>query len=549
MKHFPPSKTDNERTREFAALVGAVRRVVTDQVGEDGEAAASGGMVDLVARFDRDLRYLEVGPAAFAPDGSPSSACIGKTNRELGLPAEMCERWDAALRRVFETARPEKLILALPDGVTRYLDCRMAPEVDAEGRVRSVLSVSRDVTELKHAYDAEHRARYLHDAFREASLMLAGSLNRDVVFATLLECLRQVVPFDRGTVMLLEEGSQASVRALFDGTAVRSLRAEERTVVDLNEHAALQDLIAEGAPIILADVRCQPDWKLDLESDNCSWMAVALRARGDVVGFFTLAKKETDFFNGERLRVAEMMAAQAAVAVENSILFDQMESSNKRMRSLSRRLVQVQENERRHIARELHDDAGQALVSLRYGLRLLEKEIGQEGEAAKHVAELRLRTDAVMDSLHRLAVDLRPASLDHLGLDAALRQYSLSAGSKYGLAVRFKSRGFGAERLPSGVETALYRVVQEAMTNVVRHARATRVDLLVERRGERVIVMIEDDGVGFDQNRLQRPDHLGLVGLRERAEALDGTLTVESSPGSGTTIVVEVASADPNPDR
>lgn len=549
LKEFPPSKTDNERTREFAALVAAVRRLVTDQAGEDGEAAAARGMVDMVARFDRDLRYLEVGPAAFAADGFPSSACIGKTHRELGLPEVLCEPWNAALRRVFESARPEKLILALPDGATRYLDCRMVPELDAEGKVRSVLSVARDITELKQAYDSEHRARYLHDAFREASLMLAGSLNRDVVFATLLECLRQVVPFDRGTVMLIEEGSQASMRALFDGVSVRSLPADERTSIDLTGHRVLQDLIFEGAPVLLGDVRCDPEWNLDPDSDNCSFMAVGLRARGEVVGFFTLAKKETDFFDHDRLRVAELMAAQAAVAVENSILFEQMESSTKRMRSLSRRLVQVQENERRHIARELHDDAGQALVSLRYGLRLLEKEIGPDGAAAKHVAELRLRTDAVMDSLHRLAVDLRPASLDHLGLDAALRQYALAAGSKYGLAVRFKSRGFFTERLPSAVETALYRVVQEAMTNVVRHARATRVDLLVERRGERVIVMMEDDGVGFDQHRLQRTDHLGLIGLRERAEALDGTLTVESSPGSGTTIVVEVASADPNPDR
>jgi signal transduction histidine kinase len=99
------------------------------------------------------------------------------------------------------------------------------------------------------------------------------------------------------------------------------------------------------------------------------------------------------------------------------------------------------------------------------------------------------------------------------------------------------------------VETALYRVVQEAMTNVVRHARATRVDVLAEQRGDRVMVMIEDDGVGFEPERVQRGDHFGLLGLAERAEALGGTLTVESKPGGGTTVVVEVPSADPHPDR
>ena len=99
------------------------------------------------------------------------------------------------------------------------------------------------------------------------------------------------------------------------------------------------------------------------------------------------------------------------------------------------------------------------------------------------------------------------------------------------------------------METALYRVVQEAMTNVARHAKATRVDILAERRGDRVMVMIEDNGEGFDPLRVQRADHFGLLGMKERAEALSGSLTLESSPGAGTTIVVEVADADPNPDR
>ncbi len=99
------------------------------------------------------------------------------------------------------------------------------------------------------------------------------------------------------------------------------------------------------------------------------------------------------------------------------------------------------------------------------------------------------------------------------------------------------------------VETALYRVVQEAMTNVARHAQATRVDILLERSGDRVKVMVEDDGVGFDPAEVQRGDHFGLLGMRERAEALGGSMNLESALGSGTTVVVEVASADPHPDR
>jgi signal transduction histidine kinase len=246
---------------------------------------------------------------------------------------------------------------------------------------------------------------------------------------------------------------------------------------------------------------------------------------------------------------AALEAALRDATARNAQLTEQLQAARTRLHRLARQLVEVQETERRHIARELHDEAGQALASLRYGLRLLEREIEQGGTATGRVAELMQRTDAVIDSLHRLAADLRPASLDHLGLDAALRQYTRAAASELGLAVRFKARGFGRERLPSVVETALYRVVQEAMTNVARHAHATRIDVLAEHRGERVMVMIEDDGVGFEPERIERGNHFGLLGLAERAEALGGTLTVESSPGAGTTIVVEVASADPYPDR
>jgi signal transduction histidine kinase len=217
------------------------------------------------------------------------------------------------------------------------------------------------------------------------------------------------------------------------------------------------------------------------------------------------------------------------------------------MQTLSRRLVEVQENERRTVARELHDEAAQALVSLRYGLQLLERETGGEGVAAR-VAELKQTTDAVIESLHRLAGALRPASLDLVGLEAALRQHLHTIESKWPLTVRFKARGLNGARLPAAVETALYRVVQEAVTNVVRHAAATRIDVLVERRDGRVVVVVEDDGNGFVPATAGGTERLGLIGMRERAEALGGTLTIESAPGEGTTIAVEVACDDPHPD-
>lgn len=393
------------------------------------------------------------------------------------------------------------------------------------------------------------RVENLPDALREATVALTRSLDRETVLVTLLDRLRGMIPFDRASVMLVET-SRVSVRAVFDGDRVFPLASEEGAQFDPTDHPIVHGILSTGTAVLIPDVHAHPGWSLPTDrSWEASWLGVPLFARGDVAGLFSLSKREAGYFNEGHVRLAEAMSSQASVAVENAVLFEQMQASTARMQSLSRRLVEVQESERRHIARELHDEAGQALASLRFGLRLLEREIDEGGSVTGRLAELMQRTDAVIDGLHRLAADLRPASLDHLGLEAALRQYSRSAGSKFGLSVRFKARGFTSERLPAAVETALYRVVQEAMTNVVRHARATRVDVLAEVRGDRVLVVVEDDGVGFEPERAQHGDHFGLLGLRERAEALGGTLTVESAPGAGTTVVVEVAGADPHPDR
>lgn len=506
---------------------------------------------DIIARFDPELRHLYVSPAVERLTGRPSSDFLGKTNQEMGVSPEPGEPWETALRRTFATGRPEQLEFAFPaaDG-THHFDCRLVPERGPGGAVTSVLAVARDVTDRWLAFEAERHARAVAEALREATVVLTRSLDRESVLVTLLDRLRQMVPFDRGRVMLVEGSSRLSVRAVFDGDRAVPLPVAARPEIDAAEHPIVRDILTTGAAVLIPDARTHPGWSLPAERPpEASWMGVPLFARGSVAGLFSLSSREASYFREEHVKLAEALSSQASVAVENAVLFEQMQASTARMKALSRRLVEAQESERRHIALELHDEAGQALVSLRLGLRLLEREIAEGGNVGGRVAELVETTDSVMDGLHRLAADLRPASLDHLGLDAALRQFARSAAAKFGLAVHFKARGFTAQRLPQAVETALYRVVQEAMTNVVRHARATRVDLLVERRDDQVLVMVEDDGVGFDSARALSSDNFGLLGMRERADALGGTMTVETSPGKGTTIVVEVPSADPHPDR
>jgi signal transduction histidine kinase len=207
---------------------------------------------------------------------------------------------------------------------------------------------------------------------------------------------------------------------------------------------------------------------------------------------------------------------------------------------LSRRLVVVQETERSLIARELHDDAGQALAALMVGLKLLERDAAHPDALLQRAAELRKTADGVLDNLHRLAMDLRPASLDHLGLAPSLQQYTNAVSRQNELSVRFEALGFEGERLAPDIETNIYRIVQEALTNVLRHAQATHADVLLESCEQGLLLIIEDNGIGFDYDEAVQRGRLGLFGMRERAEMLGGHLVVESSPGAGTTVFVEV---------
>jgi signal transduction histidine kinase len=233
-------------------------------------------------------------------------------------------------------------------------------------------------------------------------------------------------------------------------------------------------------------------------------------------------------FTDEDVRLAEAFAARAAVAVD---------LSERVARDALRRVVSAQELERRRLARELHDETGQALTSILLGLKSLEdaKDDADLAESTSRVRELVVTT---LQDVRRLAVELRPKALDDFGLVPALERLVETFREQTGIEVDLEPR-LGDERLPSDVETTLYRITQEALTNVVKHADAKRVSIVLTRRDGSISTVIEDDGRGFSEEQ-GSGNRLGLLGMRERVALVDGRLTVESSPGSGTMLSIEV---------
>ena len=214
-------------------------------------------------------------------------------------------------------------------------------------------------------------------------------------------------------------------------------------------------------------------------------------------------------------------------------------------REMLGQILNAQEAERARVSRDLHDDVGQALTSVLLGLRLLESSLA--GDEVALVSELRRRTDdvrtLVADALGRtrqLAFDLRPTVLDDVGLLPALERLSQDMTARGDTTVAVAAHGFAADRLPPEIETVVYRVVQEALTNITRHASAATASITVIVAAGRVRVLVEDDGVGFETNAAPMRGHLGLKGMAERADLAGGTVELSSTPGSGTTLLLEL---------
>ena len=227
-------------------------------------------------------------------------------------------------------------------------------------------------------------------------------------------------------------------------------------------------------------------------------------------------------------RTAELRAANEA-----------LRQSRDQLQSLTRRLVDAQENERAAIARELHDGAGQALTVMLLDLGALARQTADNPDTAAKVQALQAAADGLMSELHTLAANLHPATLNRLGLLAAVRQHISSLQDTAGLQIVVKDVELDDNSLSPEVRIAVYRVIQEAVNNAIRHAQARNIGVLLAMQESCLRVTIEDDGSGFNP---ETPDEgqLGLLSMRERIEMLGGSLTIESSPGAGTTVFVEV---------
>jgi signal transduction histidine kinase len=360
------------------------------------------------------------------------------------------------------------------------------------------------------------------ESLNEVGAALVGELELDPLLELVVARLRELIGA-RLVAIALPSGERLRIAAA-DGAGADTLAAVSMLEADSKTARVMERGISERIDSLLEDPEVNQEIARRLGAST--GLYVPLRARERTIGVLIAHDKvgPDRRFTSADLRLAEQFALRASIAVD---------LSRRVVRDSLRRVVAGQEVERRRLARELHDETGQALTSILLGLRALE-----EANNDVEVDNLRELVVATLQDVRRLAVQLRPKALDDFGLVPALERLVQTFSESSGIGVELEAQ-IGEERLPSDVETTVYRIVQEALTNVVKHAEATRVSILLVRRDATVTAVVEDDGLGFNPEAAGE-DSLGLEGMRERVELHEGRMTVETAPGSGTTLRVEV---------
>jgi signal transduction histidine kinase len=364
------------------------------------------------------------------------------------------------------------------------------------------------------------------ESLNEIGGALVGELELGPLLDLVASRLRELIGA-RLVAIALPAGDGLRIAAA-DGEGVADLAAFNALERDSKTGRVLERGRSERIDSLLEDPEVDQDVTRRLGASTGLYVPLLLRERpiGVLVAHDKMGSDPR--FASADLRLAEQFANRAAIAVD---------LSRRVARDALRRVVSGQELERRRLARELHDETGQALTSILLGLRAVE-ESGTPDEMSTAASHLRELVVGTLQDVRRLAVQLRPKALDDFGLVAAVEHLVQTFSEATAISVDLEAQ-LGDKRLPAEVETTLYRIVQEALTNIVKHAEASRVSILLVRGSGSATVVIEDDGQGFDPAKL-REGGMGIIGMRERVELHEGRLTVESTPGSGATLVAEV---------
>jgi PAS domain S-box-containing protein len=444
---------------------------------------------------------------------------------------------------------------------SEYFDTHMVPDRDADGRVVGMIGVSTVVTARRQA---ELRVQHLNRVYA----MLSGineTIVREPDARQMLESACRLAvergDFVMAWIGLANEAGTLAVAA-HAGASVETVEAVRHLIGSGGVEPACAftaRALRSGGPVICADIACDPlagSWRtLAADRGYVSMAALPLRVRGTVIGTFNLYAGTAAAFDAEEMRLLDELAMDIAFGLEvherdeeRARIDRALRDSEARLRksmtdlqAMSSRLNEAREQERVMMARGIHDNLGQALTALKMDVAEVRRRLDASDTAAirERLTEMSALIDTSVDDVRRVAAELRPVVLDDLGFVGAIRAYLIDVERR--AAIRcVLSTPCGDVAIAGDRATALFRILQEALTNVVRHAEATRVHVLLTVDAGRVRLVVEDNGRGVPPAAVTNPRSLGLLGMRDRAVLVGGDVSVTGGPGAGTTVTVEL---------
>jgi PAS domain S-box-containing protein len=481
---------------EYTLAMEEIRRL------EREFSSLADNLPDIVSRFDHDLRHIYVNPEIERSTGMPRESLLGKTYLELGVPDKVAKIWTNALHRVFFTGKPEmfEFEFTTKSGIVKNYHTRAVPECDASGKIETVLTIAHDISTLKSA----------ETVLRESEERLHGITTN--VPGMVFQCCRHA--------------GDDELHFTYISNGARWLLDSDAAVLQQNVHIFVGLIAPEDKPSFHTSM-------LQSQVFMTLW---------NWEGRLIMKDGETRWINlrATPRRHGDGMCMWDGVAInitESKVSEEKLVQSKNMLRELSAHLEGVREEERKRIAREIHDELGQTLTALRMDVSLARLGFGESSpQLMARLQSMTQLVDRTIKTARHVTSSLRPGALD-LGIVAAL-EWLVEEFIEYASIPCELVLGDGDIELNEFTATAVFRIIQESLTNIARHAGASQVEIIVTRSSDQLCFEVRDNGKGFDPGAVATRKSFGLVGIRERVAMMEGDFALDSKPGQGTRIRV-----------
>ncbi len=407
-------------------------------------------------------------------------------------------------------------------------------------------ALQEELAQREEAEQALRRSVRRLETVHEIDQAIVGARSTEEIADVVIRHLRHLVPCQRASIILFDWACD-QVTVLAATQTVGEGRAGAGTRFPITQKEWLLDLWESGELAGIRDARglprSSPLVRTVVDDGIRSFLSAPIGFRGELMGLLSLGLDQLDGFEPGHMPIVEELADTVAIAIQQARLFDSVGQHRERLRRTMARLAEVEEKERRRVVRELHDRVGQNLTALDLNLSLVQSQLEEQGleQLGERLVDSLSLVARTNQTIRQLMIDLRPPVLDDYGLMSALHWYGDRFSNRTGIAVAVKGKDEFTHGLSSHVENALFRIAQEALNNIAKHARATDVTIASTADEGVFQLTIEDNGMGFEpEDAEDERSSWGLLTMRERAESVGAWCHFDSTPGEGTCVLVEV---------